>query len=929
MQASETTTNGESKRLILVTGDPICDHDYYRGNRATADSSEERGFRTIRTGGGALLLERLIQKTTEGLDGWTTTFGLQLNHESLPTHYHAFCFWEPQISDPNEKKEEKRFDVWRAVEPTLGYGQRENADSGSVLGTRQTLAGQPEIVVIDDAGLDFRRPSDPSRWPFPQKQEKSLSPSWIVLKLSGSIGEGELWKAIVSHCQNNLIVIVSADQLRRSDVRLSRGMSWESTVEDLLAELQGNPELQSLQQARHLIVTFRSDGAFWMHRDPGGPPSSMLVFDAANAEGDWEANQGKGGVFGYHSCFTAAIVHELCRSTKDQVPDFETALGAALGACRELRRLGNGRVKVLNEEKKLVDNPQPGFPLGEVAARIREPTETFVSTQLPAASERRGKWMMLDEWQVHARTKARLRPHYEAATAVVVLGPNALERFPVARFGNLQTVDRQEIESLRSLREIITAYQNGGPQKKPLSVGVFGPPGAGKSFGVTEIAKSVFGDKPEILTFNLSQFNDPHDLNGAFHQIRDKVLTGVTPIAFWDEFDSQGYRWLQYLLAPMQDGAFQEGQINHPIGKCIFVFAGATSQTFDAFGPRNPDAMEESEYKSLSDEQRRSVNETWRDFVQKKGPDFKSRLVSYLDVLGPNPRQSYVPLQGGRSWHDDPTDLCFPIRRAFFIRSQFKLKGSQRLDLDAGVLRALLQVPRFSSGARSLEFLCQHLLQSKTSTRRRSNLPGDHLLSMHVNAADFWRICEQDLMFKDIAPKLAHHLHEAYRLRIKGIERKKHLDVPLSELDPDMQAANIAQALRIPDALRLVSMHLVRDKAIALNELIDSRKDEDKNIRGVLAEKDNLELLSEAEHNGWMVERMLSGWRYGRDRDDKKKLHNLLIPYSQLSESDKEYDRQTIVGKPATKGDLSDEQFGYVDIVKTVGFRVAVGKPDV
>ena len=77
--------------------------------------------------------------------------------------------------------------------------------------------------------------------------------------------------------------------------------------------------------------------------------------------------------------------------------------------------------------------------------------------------------------------------------------------------------------------------------------------------------------------FNLSQFQDAPDLNGAFHQVRDLALAGLTPVVLWDEFDSRDLHWLQYLLAPMQDGRFQDGQLNHAIGKSVFIFAGGTS----------------------------------------------------------------------------------------------------------------------------------------------------------------------------------------------------------------------------------------------------------------------------------------------------------------------------------------------------------------
>jgi hypothetical protein len=41
--------------------------------------------------------------------------------------------------------------------------------------------------------------------------------------------------------------------------------------------------------------------------------------------------------------------------------------------------------------------------------------------------------------------------------------------------------------------------------------------------------------------------------------------------------------WLRYFLAPIQDGTFQEGQITHPLGRAIFVFARGTSITMEAF----------------------------------------------------------------------------------------------------------------------------------------------------------------------------------------------------------------------------------------------------------------------------------------------------------------------------------------------------------
>ena len=78
---------------------------------------------------------------------------------------------------------------------------------------------------------------------------------------------GRCWSR---RCAAKLVLIVSADDLRRQGIRLSRGFSWESSVEDLRAELAANPALAPLVCARHLLVTFGSNAAFWMDRDLAG-----------------------------------------------------------------------------------------------------------------------------------------------------------------------------------------------------------------------------------------------------------------------------------------------------------------------------------------------------------------------------------------------------------------------------------------------------------------------------------------------------------------------------------------------------------------------------------------------------------------------------------------------------------------------------------
>lgn len=54
-----------------------------------------------------------------------------------------------------------------------------------------------------------------------------------------------------------------------------------------------------------------------------------------------------------------------------------------------------------------------------------------------------------------------------------------------------------------------------------------------------------------------------------------------------------------------------------------------------------------------------------------------------------------------------------------------------------------------------------------------------------------------------------------------------------------------------------------------------------------------VELLAEHVHEIWMQGRIKQGWTYGPKRDDNKKQTPCLVPYEELPEEEKEYDRNT------------------------------------
>ena len=69
------------------------------------------------------------------------------------------------------------------------------------------------------------------------------------------------------------------------------------------------------------------------------------------------------------------------------------------------------------------------------------------------------------------------------------------------------------------------------------------------------------------------------------------------------------------------------------------------------------------------------------------------------------------------------------------------------------------------------------------------------------------------------------------------------------------------------------------------------------------------EMIAENVHEVWARDRIKQGWTYGEQRDDSLKQTPCLIPYNELPEGEKEYDRKT-----------SQET---LKVILKLGFRIA------
>ena len=58
---------------------------------------------------------------------------------------------------------------------------------------------------------------------------------------------------------------------------------------------------------------------------------------------------------------------------------------------------------------------------------------------------------------------------------------------------------------------------------------------------------------------------------------------------------------------------------------------------------------------------------------------------------------------------------------------------------------------------------------------------------------------------------------------------------------------------------------------------------------------DLVEKLAAHNHDIWAKGRIAEGWTWGPNRDDAAKKHPDLVPYDELSEGEKQYDRNSVI----------------------------------
>ncbi len=164
-----------------------------------------------------------------------------------------------------------------------------------------------------------------------------------------------------------------------------------------------------------------------------------------------------------------------------------------------------------------------------------------------------------------------------------------------------------------------------------------------------------------------------------------------------------------------------------------------------------------------------------------------------------------------------------------------------------------------------------------------------------------------------MSKRLARAIHSRYlyeiRTQLSRETRRDHLSFfhqgnvqereypsDFDDLPDEIKFSNIDNALHIPTKLLSIGYKIRQVKRGFKPVTLHLNNDE-------------IETMARVEHLRWSWEKRLTGWIYDNVKDEKMKTHPSLIPYADLSESEKEKDRELVKLIPSLLQDIDYEVY--------------------
>jgi hypothetical protein len=439
-------------------------------------------------------------------------------------------------------------------------------------------------------------------------------------------------------------------------------------------------------------------------------------------------------------------------------PEVDTAIRLGLAATQRLSL--NGFVP--NEEDQI-----PDYPIKAVMDNLK-PARRISTINIPSNKISSGdSFSIFDGLTGTAEIVAR---------DIVTLGPDvALGHCPVRQFGQLQSVERTEQESLGSIVETMherLAAKSGSPT----CIGVLGPVGSGKKFASTALSDTV-GQKWPIrkLTYNARAMR-PEELINACNTIRDNAAEEFLTVVSFENFEAileKDNPRLDEFMSIMRYGTFRDSGHERSLGRCLLLF----------LVNQEPLRLEST------------PTPTHTEFKVSEAIDDSALLDNVhgvVTLLGPN----QISAQ----------DTFFPVRRALMLRQLLKerhphLEVNGTIKIDEAVLRALLFVPAYKHGLRSLEKI---ISTSRLSGRAKfdiSALPPEEQIQLYVDGKIFMSFLRSPKLPAVLREKLAEGLFETYKRQREIMadtpEKKTELENDRAYVDWDELPGELKESTRV------------------------------------------------------------------------------------------------------------------------------------
>ncbi|WP_339613579.1 RyR domain-containing protein [uncultured Rubinisphaera sp.] len=174
------------------------------------------------------------------------------------------------------------------------------------------------------------------------------------------------------------------------------------------------------------------------------------------------------------------------------------------------------------------------------------------------------------------------------------------------------------------------------------------------------------------------------------------------------------------------------------------------------------------------------------------------------------------------------------------------------------------------------------LMQSDTRLWRE-RLPDDHIWMMATRG---------EMFFLSHQWELAQSAYREAAVRTEG--QSFYVEIMSSQIDMLLVACTHL-GIKLPSFLRYSSNYFKPTPAGKEESMKTYTPDpiDTSHIKLPTETLDLLEQLAANNHDVWARQRIQDGWTYGPKRDDDKKANPCLVPYNDLPESEKEYDRNT------------------------------------